>query len=315
MSTEKFADWNPKKETRDVVDNANKIITSYAEQGLSVTVRQLFYRLVTLDLFTKRYTKAKVGAKWVRDELNGTTNADPNYKMLKQVLGRARLAGLIDWDAIEDRQRVWHADAHYESPRQYMEVVTDYDLYSIDKWADQNVAVEVWVEKNALIGVLASVCKGLDVLHYACIGYNSCSMQYEAAKRFESYRYCGREPVVIYLGDHDPSGVDMTRDIEERLTLMSHGPVEVNRIALNIDQIEVLGVEPNTAKTMDSRAKDYIKKYGTDCWELDAIDVVVMADMIKEAVISYRDDDMFEARAALEQDHRKVLRDLTDSLE
>lgn len=104
----------------------------------------------------------------------------------------------------------------------------------------------------------------------------------------------GKTPVIIHLGDHDPSGIDMTRDIAERLALFSGHSVEVNRIALNKNQIEIYNPPPNPAKLTDSRANGYIQLHGYSSWELDALDPDVLSDLVEDAVLELRNDELWE---------------------
>jgi hypothetical protein len=103
--------------------------------------------------------------------------------------------------------------------------------------------------------------------------------------------------VIIHLGDHDPSGVDMTRDIADRLSMFAESDIEVNRIALNMDQIEEFNPPPNPAKITDSRSGPYIELYGTSSWELDAIEPATLSQLIADTVENYIDEDaMAQAR-------------------
>ena len=93
---------------------------------------------------------------------------------------------------------------------------------------------------------------------------------YAAGKRFARIIAQGQVPIVLQLVDHDPNGVDMTRDIRERLAMFARQEIEVRRMALNLDQ--TAGLPPNFAKENDSRYADYVRQFGTtDCWELDAL--------------------------------------------
>ena len=178
--------------------------------------------------------------------------------------------------------------------------------FAIDKWADQDYRPEVWIEKDALVGVIEGVCKTLDIDFFSCRGYTSQSEMWSVGRRLERYYLEGQMPVVIHLGDHDPSGIDMTRDIGDRLDLFS-GAAEVKRIALNIEQIELYNPPPNPTKVTDSRATSYISRYGSSSWELDALEPTVIAAAIEQTVLSYRDEARWEAAVRLEEQHRKDL--------
>jgi hypothetical protein len=176
-----------------------------------------------------------------------------------------------------------------------------------DLWAGQPFRPEVWVEKEALAGVFQRVCDELRVPLFACRGYTSQSEMHAAAMRLRGYkRDSGQTPVVFHFGDHDPSGVDMTRDIRDRLRLFMGG-MKVERLALNMDQIEEYEPPPNPAKDTDSRFTGYSELYGDESWELDALEPSVLAALVSDRIADVRDDDAWqeacdeqdEARAAL----------------
>jgi len=153
----------------------------------------------------------------------------------------------------------------------------------------------------------------LDVPYFACKGYVSASELWRAARRFK-VRYRGQRVVVVHLGDHDPSGLDMTRDIFDRQDLFG-GRAKVNRIALNFDQVEQYGPPPNPAKVTDSRAAGYIAEYGRSSWELDALEPRVMRDLIADTVKQYRDDDIYQDRLDLEAKYKAILENVRDNWE
>lgn len=167
--------------------------------------------------------------------------------------------GLMDWSYIQDRTRnIRGGFGGYTDPGQFMDNVASQYVEAI--WRGQSYRPEVWVEKDALVDVVARGCAQDRVPHFSCRGYVSQSEMYEAAKRMERYRRRGLTPVVIHLGDHDPSGIDMTRDIRDRLGLLSNGYVEVRRIALTMDQIDQYQPPPNPAKLTDSRGSAYVER-------------------------------------------------------
>ena len=108
---------------------------------------------------------------------------------------------------------------------------------------------------------------------------------------------------ILHLGDHDPSGIDMTRDNAERLADVFGGDVELKRIALNMDQIDEYAPPPNPAKVTDSRFEQYLLMYGAESWELDALEPSVINELIVNEVALLRDDELFdEAQARYEMD-------------
>jgi hypothetical protein len=174
---------------------------------------------------------------------SSTTNSSPAISFLTirvntnglAIINDARLAGRIDWDAIEDRTRNIHRSPSWDDPS---EIVTACAAqYREDLWGDQCWRPEVWIEKDALVGVIEPVCERYRVPFFACRGYTSQSEQYRAGKRFEGVQNKGQKPIVLHLGDHDPSGIDMTRDNTDRLKMFAGEDVEVRRLALNMDQV------------------------------------------------------------------------------
>jgi hypothetical protein len=165
------------------------------------------------------------------------------------------------------------------------------------------------VEKQALEGVVGSICDGLRVDFYATRGYNSQSEQWAAAQRFVRYIHRGQRPVVLHLGDHDPSGIDMTRDNADRLALFAGTPVQVIRLALNIGQVEELRLPPNPAKLSDSRSADYVSRFGTQSWELDALSNDHIRRLISDAVLAMRDPVLWDAALLQEVEERREIMD------
>lgn len=276
--------------SREMIQQANQIIDAYICDGFSLTLRQLYYQFVARDLFPDSWRNAA-----------GTTNNPQSYQKLGALINGARLAGLVSWLAIEDRTRNIVKQPHWNDPAEIIEASAE--QYRIDKWRDQKHRVEVWVEKEALAGVIEPVCKELDVSFLACRGYVSQSEMWGASKRLSAQ---GQDPVVIHLGDHDPSGIDMTRDIDDRLYMFG-GTMTIDRIALNFDQVEQYEPPPNPAKMTDSRFASYAAQYGDESWELDALEPKVLAQLIRDAVAKYRDDEKYAEQLIREKEQRDKL--------
>lgn len=287
---EQFKEYRFRDKSLQTISQANAIIEEYQADGLSLTLRQLYYQFVARGLIP---------------------NAVEEYKKLGAVISKGREAGLISWSAIEDRLRNVVRNPHWDNPGEAIRSIGEY--YQIDKWEDQVYRVEVWVEKDALAGVIEPICRKLDVPFFACRGYVSASEQWRAGKRFESHMRAGQTPVVIHLGDHDPSGIDMTRDNAERLSAFAWAPVMVERLALNMDQVEEYNPPPNPAKMTDSRFGDYVSRYGYESWELDALDPTVLRDLIEEKVKFYLDEAKWKKAKHLEGEHLETLRTLADT--
>lgn len=293
-----------RKSTLETISNANRVIETFRAQGFTLTVRQIYYQFIGHNLFPDDRRWSWTGSRWVRNP-KGTKNADPNYKHLQVAISKGRLAGLVDWEAIEDRTRRLVQNAHWTSG--YHIINDDVNQYAINKWLDQDYAPEVWVEKEALIGVVESACAELDVPYFACRGYVSQSAQWRAGIRLSDNP--DRESIVFHLGDHDPSGIHMTEDNEERLRLFGDPDIRVKRLALNWDQIEQYDPPPDPAKQTDSRFKRYVEDYGTDLsWELDALDPSVIVNLIRDAVLAIRDETRWKAAVKREERVKRALR-------
>ena len=227
------------------------------------------------------------------------------------IINDARLAGLIDWEAIVDRTRNIRSNSHWESPKEIIDACAK--QYRIDRWEHQPVRIEAWIEKDALIGVIERICTNVDIAHFSCRGYVSQSEMWSASQRLLRHINDGQKIIILHLGDHDPSGIDMTRDIDDRLRMFIDGiedyfeVVEVKRIALNMDQVRQYNPPPNPAKTTDSRYASYIRKYGAESWELDALEPSVLAGLIEDEVENLRDDSIWATAVQREEDEKEAI--------
>ena len=315
-----------------VIEKANEICASYQRQGYDLTLRQLYYQFVSRDLIP---------------------NNQREYKKLGAVINNARLAGMLDWDYIVDRTRNISVPPSWNGPADIVHAAAS--SYRVDRWKGQPYKVEVWVEKDALGGVISRAAEQYRVPWFSCRGYTSQSEIWGAAQRLRKYIRAGQVPVILHLGDHDPSGIDMTRDIEERIRMFLHQdwlnddmlmakesslagiresmlrhiersqhtfpiavdelPVIVNRIALNMDQVEAYDPPPNPTKFTDSRAQAYIAEHGYESWELDALEPQVLDQLINDTVEHYLDEDKYYARVEIEDAARAELRQVAEDFE
>ena len=283
----------PKKFTKAhewVIRQANKIIDEYRAAGYTLTLRQVHYQFVARDLYE---------------------NTQQNYKRLGNILDAARKAGLVDWEAIEDRTRSLRRTPVWNQPEQALEGIRN--QFKLDPWDEQPTLrrIEVWVEKDAAVGIVEPTCRDLRLPYFSCRGYSSSSGLYDAGKRLAAYRAAGYETLILYLGDHDPSGVQMTEVSDDRVSMYARSPVEFRRIALTLDQVGEYNPPPNFVKETDSRTKWYTDKFETeDCWELDALAPNVVDQIIRGHVEPLIDPEAWEATMAREEEHRAVLSEI-----
>ena len=306
----KYIDRDFKPATLQVIRMANQITQEYDAEGYILTVRQIYYQFVRRDWFPEERRWKRVDGKWRRDP-EGSKNAEPNYKWLQGILTDARMAGLIDWGLIEDRTRKLHCLPTWATSQHMMQTAVDH--YLVPKWPIQPCRVEVWIEKEALSGVFQRICDELEVPLFACRGHPSVSTLWRAAEeRFIDYENEGQEVVVLHFGDHDPSGIDMTRDLWAKFKTFGSNAV-VRRVALNMDQIHEWEPPPDPAKKTDSRYKRYRRKYGEWCWELDALEPAVLAELVETHVLGLRDEDLWDPLVEEEEFNRSVLEAVRDS--
>jgi hypothetical protein len=285
MSKEVFVPYKPHAATLRVVEQANAVIAEYAEQDFVLTLRQLFYQFVARALLQNLFKE---------------------YKRLGTIVRDGRDGGLIDWDAIEDRTREVHTHSFWGSPSGIISEAAH--VYREELWAGQLYRPEVWIEKNALIGVIEGICTALRVPYFATIGNNSQTLQYQAGKRFKRYFDQGLIPIVMHLADHDPNGIDMTRDVRERLALYARQEVEVRRIALTLEQVRQYNPPPNFAKDSDTRTSGYRDRFGTDeCWELDALSPTVISELVRAEIEALIDRRRWNAAKTKEGQGRELL--------
>lgn len=290
MAKERFDFTNGKPETLRLVAQANEFIAEYRAKGLSLTVRQLYYRFVARDIIPNTFR---------------------SYKNFASMLDMGRKRGQIDWNAIEDRTRNLATYSHYEDAREFVRY-TPY-WYAENHWLNQDYMPEVWVEKEAQIGVIEQACNEDHVPYLACRGYLSQSEAYAAGKRFQKYISQGRKPVVFYMGDHDASGVDMSRDNFERVSLYAGADIEFVRLALNMDQIEEYNPPPQPVKEGDSRKDKYREEHGDEVWEMDALEPQVIIDLISGAIAERKDEERWRESDEREELEKQKIRDIADN--
>jgi hypothetical protein len=281
---ERYIDKTFTKASAKMIALCDEIVTEFSRQGYKMTIRQLYYQLVA------------------RGHIENTVRS---YENIQGLMNNARLAGLIDWDAIEDRTREVLDRPHWTSGSSILHSAAH--SYHEDLWLDQPHRVFVVVEKEALAGVLERTCRQLDVPLLPARGYPSATTLRELAKN--RIMQAGQEIVVLHLGDHDPSGIDMSRDLIERLELFSRGRVSIDfrRLALNMDQVAEQNPPPNPAKVTDSRYESYRVQYGEESWELDALSPQYLHELVDNEVRSLIDFNAWsEANERIETVRRRL---------
>lgn len=281
---------------KQLLGEATRVAKAYAAEGYSLTLRQLYYALVSDTLIP---------------------NAQNSYKRLGDVLSEARLRGQFGMDLIEDRGRApsksQHTTFRLDVDQAEVDVLYAFResldwVLDVDPWVGQSAYVSVWVEKDALSGVFSGVCDRLGVGLFACKGYPSHSALWQWLKQVsaayihsreiaeEAIYYCpSYEPIetakILYFGDHDPDGWQIPRTALQLLNTfvtlygLAMPKLELVRVALNMDQIEERKLPPFPAKTTSSRFRSYYDEHQTwDAWELDALKPPVLVELIRSTV-------------------------------
>lgn len=263
----------------------NDIIEDYAAQGYKLTLRQLYYQLVSRDVIPNRQEE---------------------YAKLSKILVKGRMAGVVDWDAIEDRIRRPHLLYWVDGVE---DAVNDtISQYRLDRQQGQENYIEVWVEKDALSGVLKTITHYYHVVLMVNRGYSSCTAMYDAFNRLKSHGPMIKTNI-LYLGDHDPSGLDMIRDITARLEEFGVYP-HIEHIAITQKQIRQYSPPPNPAKITDPRAKWYIEEYGDVSWEVDALEPKVLHGLLRSAIEKLIDVGLFNKKLKQEEKDKAQLKNL-----
>lgn len=280
----------------------NQIIEDYQAQGYVLTLRQLYYQLVSRDV---------------------VPNEQKEYKKLGILLKEGRMAGIVDWDAIEDRLRKPQKPSSFDSPVDILSAAIG--QYERPRMENQGTYVEVWVEKDALSGVLKRVTNKYHVPILVNRGYSSASAMFDSYQRFRNAYDIGQKIKILYLGDYDPSGIDMIRDIRERtLEFMMGGSANietledaakeyqfsVESIALTIEQINQYEPPPNPAKMSDPRANKFVAQHGDTSWEVDALKPEVLNKLLDDAILENINLKTYESIVNSEAADKDKLRNL-----
>lgn len=239
---EKFESYKPYKASKRKIEWVNEIIAEYRVQGYTLTLRQLFYQLVSRDLIV---------------------NSRREYESLSEVMTRARMSGLVDWDGIEDRGRFPRIPDCTNSVQEALSQTAQ--CFRVNRQSQQDNYVEVWCEKDALSGILERIVNNYHINLIINKGYNSTTAAYGAAQRVKAKLESGKKFChILYFGDHDPSGLDMVKDIRKRFNVMNvPESFEVNHIALTTAQVDHYKPPENKikrdkyGKLKDPRGKAY----------------------------------------------------------
>ena len=287
------SDVRLQKASKIELGKANEIIDDFDKMGHKLTVRQLFYQMVGKAIIDNNY---------------------PAYRRISTLLKNGRMSGLVDWEIIEDRLRkpqipccdVGIAEALKFAAR----------TYRLDRMEGQQNYIEVWVEKDALSGILSKITREYHVSLMVNRGFSSTTAMHEAYARFAAQIEKGQDCVILYIGDHDPSGLCMSEDIQTRLKGFGLNNIEVRRIALNMDQVQKYNLPENKLKKddkgepTDPRGIAYKNKFGDKSWEVDALSPLVLEQLVRYEIESIINIDQYSAMLAREKEEKATILDI-----
>jgi len=338
--------WEADKET--LLYHIKEVCEEYHGLGYTLTLRQMYYQLVSKDLIP---------------------NHDKVYKKLGKLKDDLLYGGYVDWDIFVDRGRVpYIAYTEHNIKGALQRTVNSYNL---NKQLNQETHLEVWTEKDAISGIIKRAVNPYTVRVVVNKGYTSSTAIYDSYQRFLDIIQKGQKVVILYFGDHDPSGLDMIRDIRDRVMnffLNGDGIAQLNGhivdwassdeimdeveqlseedeelfdsyvkedkngsafqwvryffdkhfevvpIGLTMEQIEKYNPPPNPAKMTDPRSKPYIKKFGNVSWEVDALRPEVMTDIVQTKILEYMDYETYQDVLDREKIEIAELQDMVDNI-
>ena len=267
---------------RERLKKINEIIEQYHKQGYRLTLRQLYYQLVSNDIIPNKVSE---------------------YAKLSGLLVKGRMAGEVDWAGIEDRLRIpklpyWVTGIHNA-------IEDTIEQYRLDRMGGQDSYIEVWCEKDALSNVLYRVTAKYHIRLMVNRGYSSCTAMHDAYERFIEQKE--KELYILYLGDHDPSGLDMIRDVRDREYEFGISP-KVIHLAITKSQIERFNPPPNPTKFSDPRGTGYAMEHGDTCWEVDALPPEELHKILGRAIENIIDMEKFVEIVQQEQKDKEELK-------
>lgn len=271
--------WKPRPKTLPILYAAKE----FAEAQQPVTVRQTFYHLVSIGMLQ---------------------NTERQYDRLVDILTKAREAGLIPFDWIVDLSREPLIVPLYPSIGAFLTEKAKY--YYRDTWIRQETYLLCFLEKQALQNIVWPIVSKYNIPLFIGKGYSSWPFIMKAAEELKQKAEQGKKLVVLYLGDCDPSGQDMPRDLLDRLRQLWEFEVDLVIVALTRKQVEEYNLPHQLLKEGDPRRKKSDLEYGV---ELDALDPVILRDLIKLAIGNYLDRSTFDADQELETKEQALLQE------
>jgi hypothetical protein len=309
----KFIDWTPSEKSISKFNAIIQVLSDYQVQNLQLTLRQLYYQLVTKNIIP---------------------NIPNAYGALSRMLTNARMSGRIPWNLIVDRTRLMHKLPTFENPSDAVNRLAK--SYRLNTQKGQKNHIEVWMEKDALAGVLFSITEKYDIPLVPDKGFGSATIKHEAYLRFKSALEQNQDILIFYVGDLDPSGWDMPQTLRRDFKTFLVPKVLTSQQfsdrfkleVLALTRNQILNVYPNlfvaqTAKKTDARYPRYVAAFKNDlplrqqtnptakvddCWEVDAIPPKDLNKIVEDAILANVDTKLMNSYDKIKRVDIELLR-------
>jgi hypothetical protein len=202
-----------------------------------------------------------------------------SYNRVQRLLNRLRIAGAIPFEWVVDNVRQTIKPSSWSGLDDFADTVRQ--AYRKNFWPNLPEYVEVFVEKDTVAGKVAVVTQECDVPLQPIRGYNSTSFAWDVARK---WRQIHKPITVYYVGDHDPSGRDLERDVREKTARFSGKRVNWVRLAVNPEHFAEYNIRPLAPKKGDKRTRKFVEKWGPDCAEVEAVPATDLRAMIRGAI-------------------------------
>jgi hypothetical protein len=272
--------------TKAQIEERREGLLEIVSEMQPTTVRQVFYQATVRGLVEK---------------------TEDGYRKVHTDLTLLRRSGELPYDSLAGNTRWQRKPTTFDSVEDALRETAAF--YRKSLWKDADAYVEIWLEKDALSGVIYPVTAMYDVPLMVARGYASLSFLHSAADYIEGLDV----PAYIYhLGDFDPSGVDAGEKIEEMLReLTPDAEIIFRRVAVTPEQIAAWRLPTRPTKATDSRAKNF----GAISVELDAIEPSRLRAIVQDAIEFHLPADQFEIVKAAEESEREQIRNLVSGLD
>jgi hypothetical protein len=258
------------------------VATEIARDEKPITLRGLMYQLVS--------------AGWL------PSTDKEHYDRIGRIMTALRETHIVGFDWIVDNVRETNKPSSWSGLQDFSETVRE--AYRKDFWASMPAYVHIIAEKDAIAGILALVTRSLDVALSPIRGYVSLSFAHEIASTWNRIQ----KPIyAYYVGDYDPSGFDLERDMRDKLTRYCNRPFHWSRLAVKPEDFDEFDLIPLAPKTRDTRYRSFVQKHGTKCAELDALPATELRNRVRTAITSHIDLHQWERLQEIERVEKQTI--------